>query len=57
MSLVEGHGENVSLPDAGGTLAPTVSVVLGGGGGGTALRERSKDRSKCWPSVASCVPA
>ena len=57
MSPVEGHGENVSLPDAGGTLAPTVPVALGGGGGGTALLERSKDRSKCQPGIAPCAPA
>lgn len=57
MSLTEGHGEMMALPDAGGTLAPTVPVALGGGGGGTVLLERSKDRSKCWPGVAHCIPA
>jgi len=47
VSFLEGLEENMALPDAGGTLAPTVPVALGGGGGGTALLERSKDRSKC----------
>lgn len=47
----------MSLPDAGGTLGPTVPVALGGGGGGTALLERNKDRSKFQPGIAPCVPA
>lgn len=57
-SPIEGrcNGENLSSPDDGGTLAPTVPVALGGGGGGTALVERTKDRSKCQPSVSHLVP-
>lgn len=57
-SPIEGrcYGEKLSSPDDGGTLAPTVPVALGGGGGGTALVKRTKNRSKCQPSVSHLVP-